>query len=1202
MEDDDAVADLTAIAAAATTSAALTGAAAIGATTGAPATSAAATYDGASRQAGGVGVFAAAWRPCGRDTVELSGAAGEASALATFSLPKELYGRLHPYQRTGVAWMATLFASSRGGLLADDMGLGKTVQVCTFLHGLRRGGARHALVLMPVTLLDHWMKEASVWCGDSPVHVYQGTPAQRAAALRAVARPCGGVLLASYGIFCHHASCLAAVPCVLSGSAAGSSRARDRGSALVVGAHEEPQDGRPWDVVVCDEAHKLRNASTQLGRGARSLVARCRLLLTGTPVQNSIQDLWALMDVAQPGLLGNRATFVRRFADPIAHGSVRNATPYAAGLKIHLSEQLWDLVSPHLLRRTKVSVGLLAGEEGAEAASSEAQAERVSAGHILPPKRETIVWLAPTEEQAAMYRRVLADSEVVRQAARRAKLGVEVFQAIGLLKRLCNHPLLAESSSSGPCKETEGVGTVVEGASEEVRGATKAKGRASASCALLAAALEQLGPDGAEVAVAQSAKLRCLAPMLQALGERRHRTLIFAQGTRMLDLIELCVLQRLGIGYLRIDGHTDVATRAKRLDEFRDHPDLYQCMLLTTSVGGYGLNITSANRVVIVDPAWNPATDQQAIDRVHRIGQTREVRVYRLIMSGLIEDKMFRLQVFKMGLTRTALESSSVQHHYFAAHEIRCLFTYTEPTQGETRRLLSEQQHAVAGGTGVDLGEASEDEVMRAATDDGAQQGWLEAGPSVGLSDVSALFSLLGRSTGAEKGGGRSAGDAVLGELKARIGAAEQRAAKAAERRRASEADVEAATAAAEGARQRAAAASQTRMVAQVVLEARSEEWAKICRLEAAAAQRLQDARRAAAEAAATEAAAEERQRAAAEEAEEAAGAAKAAYEVCCAARRRFEDAIKGVRCLLQQVDDAGAALPGGCFDAPATGLRVTRRALGDLTSALARASAALLSGVSGASGAGEEERLVACVAALRKAGLALAASLREVGSPVAEPRAVAAAVREAAAAKVHHVEEACREFGAAQQAWRHVAASTRPPQLRASAEAATLTAAAAAAAEAARQVSQAAAAHEARRRQREGAEAARGAAAATRYAAEAEEVRQRDDANRLTCAVGAEYLGVLRSRAAEEEAVAGRSSLRTECSKAERLLAQMALTGAAAVEALRKEAYEVEIPKRCCVGAAACAEGQGKRPRDASRSSKSEGRTLYSCLVARIS
>merc|ERR1719453_2333098 len=149
----------------------------------------------------------------------------------------------------------------------------------------------------------------------------------------------------------------------------------------------------------------------------------------------------------------------------------------------------------------------------------------------------------------------------------------------------------------------------------------------------------------------------------------------------MLDLVQICCLKPNKLRCLRIDGQCVAQERHEKVNKFNKQRDRFQCMLLTTNVGGVGLNLVSANRVVLVDPAWNPAIDAQAVDRAFRIGQEREVRVYRLIMSGLIEDKMFRLQVYKMGITKNALEAKSA-HSYFTAREIRAMFEWTDPAQG----------------------------------------------------------------------------------------------------------------------------------------------------------------------------------------------------------------------------------------------------------------------------------------------------------------------------------------------------------------------------------------------------------------------------------------------------------------------------------------------------------------------------------------
>eukprot|EP00442_Polarella_glacialis_P051000 CAMPEP_0115165378 /NCGR_PEP_ID=MMETSP0227-20121206/73564_1 /TAXON_ID=89957 /ORGANISM="Polarella glacialis, Strain CCMP 1383" /LENGTH=1520 /DNA_ID=CAMNT_0002577853 /DNA_START=81 /DNA_END=4643 /DNA_ORIENTATION=- len=763
------------------------------------------------------------WRPVsGRsDLMELQ---SEEVTKFPFRLPCDTFDRLYPYQRAGVAWMARLMQKGAGGVLADEMGLGKTIQVCALLNGARKAGATHALLLMPVSLLAQWAQEAKIWCPGWPVYTYYGTAWQRAKALRGIRKPQGGILVTSYSLVSNTEDLFevaveeAPEPKRRRGRLPGGQKAAKR---LKTGDdddveqaeedEEEPQEpemppgelpavgkSRPWDVVVCDEAHRMKNISTLLGKSLRKLKSSSRILLTGTPVQNALQDLWALMDFAHPGLLGNHATFVKTFSEPIDRGSVRGAKVWAIELKKHLSVQLRALISPHMLRRTKLGAGLMV-DTGADGSAAEDVAmedtedgeEVVGQIKKLPPKKETIVWLYPSTEQLAAYQKVLEKSEVIREACSKGKLGIEVFRAIGLLKRLCNHPLLLlptpkpgawaellkdvqSAEASSPEAEAEVAAQILAHAEAETEGEAEAEAEAQSRDALqdddqemlpseavadesdipgaAAGAAEEDArsgravemllrklPRGQQAVLEQSAKLRCLASLLPALAEKGHRTLVFSQSVKMLDLIQICCLKPKGLRCLRIDGMTDAQSRHEKVNKFNEQRDRFQCMLLTTSVGGVGLNLTSADRVILVDPAWNPATDAQAVDRAFRIGQTKEVRVYRLIMNGLIEDKMFRLQVFKMGLTRTALESGQ-QQTYFSAREIRALFEWTDPAEGETRKMLLEKH-----------GEEAEERVKEAALEDGsgrmegdsgeADPGWFEAGPAVALSDFACLFS-----------------------------------------------------------------------------------------------------------------------------------------------------------------------------------------------------------------------------------------------------------------------------------------------------------------------------------------------------------------------------------------------------------------------------------------------------------------------------
>ena len=705
------------------------------------------------------------------DGMELQGLEGN-----PFTLPNDVFDRLYGYQREGVAWMAKLLSRQHGGVLADEMGLGKTIQVCALLNGARKAGKTHALLLMPVTLLDQWSREAKIWCPGWPVYTYYGTVTQRAKALRGIRRPMGGLLLTSYslGINCEELLQVrvedAPEPTRRRGRPPGSQPSKrrklddDDGEGEAVESEEEiepelpgggeglPEIGstRAWDLVICDEAHRMKNMSSLLAKSLRGLKSNCRILLTGTPVQNALQDLWALMDFAQPGLLGNHATFVKTFSEPIDRGSVRGAKVWAVELKKHLAEQLRNLINPHLLRRTKTSAGIMGDGEtegsGEDAEMEDSTPDVEGVVKKLPSKKETIVWLYPSEEQEAMYKKVLEQSEVIREACNKSKLGIEVFRAIGLLKRLCNHPLLLLQMPKVKdwadfLKEVQETGTTSTEAEKEVSEAEQDE--AMAAVASVDAEAAEAGEDGADPpspdveemlsklsrncqdVLRQSAKLRCLSKLLPDLAAKGHRTLVFSQSVKMLDLVQICCLKPNGLRCLRIDGLTETQARAEKVAKFNSQPERFQCMLLTTAVGGVGLNLTAADRVVLVDPAWNPATDAQAVDRAYRIGQTKEVRVYRLIMSGMVEDKMFRLQVFKMGLTRTALEADQ-QHRYFTAKEIRALFEWVDPSKGETRELLREKH--------------GEDETVQlaAAEDAEGEKGWLSE--PIGLSDFACLY------------------------------------------------------------------------------------------------------------------------------------------------------------------------------------------------------------------------------------------------------------------------------------------------------------------------------------------------------------------------------------------------------------------------------------------------------------------------------
>eukprot|EP00916_Digyalum_oweni_P026086 GHVL01042903.1.p1 GENE.GHVL01042903.1~~GHVL01042903.1.p1 ORF type:complete len:620 (+),score=137.70 GHVL01042903.1:162-1862(+) len=354
------------------------------------------------------------------------------SVKRPFRLSIDKYKLLLPHQKVGVAFMWKLFAKEAGGVLADDMGLGKTVQTCTFLRGLRASRlAKRVIILCPVTLVDTWKRELIKWTGkgyDVVTLDSKSSLRERSECMSFVfeaddGRKEGAILLLGYPLMKNHA-------CQLSGS--------------IDGKHPNlPVFEESWDVIVMDEAHCLKNHTTQVAKNARLLPARCRILLTGTPLQNKTDELWSIMDIAQPGLLGDYKSFKSTYAAPIAKANQKNAT-HNEVLKMHdLCRQLRTTIEPaHFLRRDKTQVLTEAEHVEEEVISADASPPKRDLT-VLPPKIDAILWIRVTENQELVYRNVLAE-KVVSDARKRGEAGYgsAVLQAVAILKKICNHPVL----------------------------------------------------------------------------------------------------------------------------------------------------------------------------------------------------------------------------------------------------------------------------------------------------------------------------------------------------------------------------------------------------------------------------------------------------------------------------------------------------------------------------------------------------------------------------------------------------------------------------------------------------------------------------------------------------------------------------------------------------------------------------------------
>ncbi|XP_022086433.1 DNA excision repair protein ERCC-6-like [Acanthaster planci] len=581
-----------------------------------------------------------------------------------FYLHVDLYSKLYSYQREALMWFWRLHRKNKGGILGDDMGLGKTIQVISFLSGLfYLDQVKTVLIVLPVALIINWEKEFDKWSPGIFVESYHSSSKrERERALAKVQRR-GGVLLTSYGLVLTNAE-------------------------LLSHRHGNPFT---WDYVILDEGHKIKNPS-KTTKAIHRIPATHRLILTGTPIQNNLKELWALFDfVTQGTLLGTLQTFNSEYANPITRAREKDATGGERCLGNQMAESLRELIAPYFLRRTKADV-VKRREESSQNPQEEEEAEeedRVPEFPTLTRKNDFVIWLSLTDAQIKIYQDFISLDQVKELLMTSRSPLVELT----ILKKLCDHPRLLPARA---CIQLglETADNTWADEDDDDSDAARSKNRTSNP------ALQAMAD---EVLLTESCKLQFLVSLLVNLRREGHRTLVFSQSRKMLDIIEK-VLKNQNFQAMRLDGTiTKLDDREKRISSFQCNNEL-SVFLLTTQVGGVGLTLTGADRVVIFDPSWNPATDSQAVDRVYRIGQTRSVVIYRLITCGTVEEKIYRRQIFKDSLTKQTTGTSKNPYRYFSRQELRDLFILDNPRVSTTQQAL-EEMHAAQRKTDTQLDE-----------------------------------------------------------------------------------------------------------------------------------------------------------------------------------------------------------------------------------------------------------------------------------------------------------------------------------------------------------------------------------------------------------------------------------------------------------------------------------------------------------------
>ncbi|MES2061589.1 MAG: DEAD/DEAH box helicase [Bacteroidota bacterium] len=451
-------------------------------------------------------------------------------------MPVNFAGSLRPYQKAGYNWFHFLKEYHFGGCLADDMGLGKTIQTLALLQKHKEdteaaGSRATSMVIMPTSLIYNWLNEAKKFAPQLRLMVHTGAFRYKSAEVFANY----DVVITTYGI-----------------------------SRIDI----EMFKAYFFDYVILDESQNIKNPSSKSFQSVRQLKSRFKLILSGTPVENSVNDLWTQMSFINPGLLGAQQFFQNEFVTPIEKKKDEDK-----------ARKLQAIIKPFVLRRTKEQVAT-----------------------ELPPKTENLFYCKMSEEQAEVYDKVKSEyrNELLRsiEDGTYAKTQIQVLQGLIKLRQIANHPSMIDAEYEGDSGKFENV-------------------------------------------------VHTLANVLDG----GHKVLIFSQFVKQLTIYRNH-FDKEGIAYVYLDGSTQ--NRGDVVKQFQEDTST-RVFLISIKAGGVGLNLTEADYVFILDPWWNPAVEQQAIDRTHRIGQTKNVFIYKFITKDTVEEKILALQQRKLSVARALI-------------------------------------------------------------------------------------------------------------------------------------------------------------------------------------------------------------------------------------------------------------------------------------------------------------------------------------------------------------------------------------------------------------------------------------------------------------------------------------------------------------------------------------------------------------------
>ncbi|KAJ2637778.1 ATP-dependent DNA helicase Snf21, partial [Coemansia sp. RSA 1694] len=510
-------------------------------------------------------------------------------------------GSLKEYQLRGLEWMVSLYNNRLNGILADEMGLGKTIQTISLATYLieRKQQNGPFLIIVPLSTITNWILEFEKWAPSVRVIGYKGNPAQRAVLQQQIRRQDFQVLLTTYDYVIKDRPVLSKIN---------------------------------WIHMIIDEGHRMKNTQSKLAFTLTTFYkTRYRLILTGTPLQNNLPELWALLNFVLPNIFSSAQSFDEWFNAPFANAGGQDRIELNEEEQLLVIKRLHKVLRPFLLRRLKKDVEV-----------------------DLPDKIEHVVRCSMSAVQSRLYHQMLKFGTLFRgvQTDSNGKTSVRKSHAsfnntIMQLRKICNHPFVFEQVESriNPTSVTD------------------------------------------SMIYRSAGKFELLDRLLSKLLATGHRVLIFFQMTQIMTIMQ-DFLEWRGIRSLRLDGSTSDDDRREYMRVFNAPNSPFEVFLLSTRAGGQGLNLQTADTVIIFDSDWNPSADAQATDRAHRIGQTKEVRVLRLITRGTVEENILARAEFKRDLDGKVIQAgkfdnktSDVEREQF----LRSLLKIEEGEEGDAK-------------------------------------------------------------------------------------------------------------------------------------------------------------------------------------------------------------------------------------------------------------------------------------------------------------------------------------------------------------------------------------------------------------------------------------------------------------------------------------------------------------------------------------